>query len=362
MERLSNRETPVVASKGGTVTSYHVIRAAATLLIIMSHVITCWYSDGTYGETYYQAGTVRMAADSVIFVVLTRWCLPSFFMMSGALLLTPQKDIPLGKVKKYVVRMLEVLGVFGYCFCLIELVIGGKSFHFVYLWQALLNLVQGNCWGHMWYLYTLIGLYLIMPFLRKFIEAYSEKAVVTATAIAGVLFVVIPTVNKLTGLTITSFDLTAYKAGIFYFLCGYVLVHTQWSDRLSKPLVGGLMLLAAVITAVLQVKSYWVHDTYKDPHYVWTAVLACGFFWWIVRSPLMARLGENRIIVFFSKHSFAIYLIHMVFINLLYKGLHIFPNVLPPVIGELVIWVGVTVLATAASVVMHKIPWLKKLI
>lgn len=40
---------------------------------------------------------------------------------------------------------------------------------------VLLHVVAGHSWVHMWYIYMLIGLYMLTPVLRSFVKIADEK-------------------------------------------------------------------------------------------------------------------------------------------------------------------------------------------
>ena len=47
------------------------------------------------------------------------------------------------------------------------------------------DLLTGHSWAHMWYLYMLLGLYLLLPFMRKVVAGSSAKEL---WGLAGILF------------------------------------------------------------------------------------------------------------------------------------------------------------------------------
>ena len=55
-------------------------------------------------------------------IPLARWAVPVFFMMSGALILDPGREMPLRKVGRYIWRMAFILLTVGFAFCLMETV------------------------------------------------------------------------------------------------------------------------------------------------------------------------------------------------------------------------------------------------
>ncbi|MDE5862225.1 MAG: acyltransferase, partial [Ruminococcus sp.] len=89
------------------------------------------------------------------------WAVPVFFMISGALLLNPQKDIKVKDcIKKYSSRILLALIIFGIPFAMLKLIMETGSFNIRIIPQSIKAVAENNSLGHLWYLYTLLGLYM----------------------------------------------------------------------------------------------------------------------------------------------------------------------------------------------------------
>ena len=91
-------------------------------------------------------------------------------MISGALLLNPQKEITVKKCLNKTFRLFILLLVIGTIFALMELIAVNMDFSIHYLYKSFFNMLSKSSWGHLWYLYVIIGLYIITPCLRKIIE------------------------------------------------------------------------------------------------------------------------------------------------------------------------------------------------
>lgn len=101
------------------------------------------------------------------------WAMPCFLMVTGALLLDPGRDLSLKKIfGKYLRRILLAL----VCFTLLFQILGcwkeGES-GILQGWME--DLFLGRSWIHMWYLYLMIGIYLMVPFYQMVARAAGEK-------------------------------------------------------------------------------------------------------------------------------------------------------------------------------------------
>lgn len=98
---------------------------------------------------------------------LIQWAVPVFLMISGNLLLHSNK-LAFTKVKKMSLRMGAVLLLFGSVFALLEQVFERKTLEIGMLPNSVLMTLQQKSWSHLWYLYILIGIYLILIPLKRF--------------------------------------------------------------------------------------------------------------------------------------------------------------------------------------------------
>ncbi len=140
-----------------TDTAYlNTLRVASTFAVIMIHVfsqVNMYFSESfTWAESWI----------CIILRNLWQWCVPVFVMITGVLFLNPEKEITLDKLfKKYVLRIVLAIILFGIPYCFIEILFeSGMSFHAGQIGTAVFHAIQGKSWDHMWYLYMIAGLYL----------------------------------------------------------------------------------------------------------------------------------------------------------------------------------------------------------
>jgi len=107
---------------------------------------------------------------------LTRWAVPVFVMISGALLLDPNKNEPIAVFYRKRASGVLLPTIFWSIFFLgwtfLKGLIKGKPCSFIFVAKQLL---AGQPYYHMWFLYMLIGLYLFTPFLRTAIKNTPKK-------------------------------------------------------------------------------------------------------------------------------------------------------------------------------------------
>lgn len=146
-----------------------VVRVLACLLVVWQHSSELYYI-GPHGEVVREHSTYLIGIiDSV-----ARTAVPLFVMISGYFLL-PMKDTFTNFFKK---RMNRILFPFIF-WCIIYAIFGvltkGDTIQ-----QCLINIARipvnyGTEVGHLWYVYMLIGLYLLVPILSPWLQSCTKK-------------------------------------------------------------------------------------------------------------------------------------------------------------------------------------------
>lgn len=332
-----------------------ILRMAATLAVVFLHINMTLVENFTAEEL----GVFNYAVFNDCYICV-KWAVPCFIMISGALLLDPAREMNWKKIGKYVLRMVVVLLTFGIGYALMELVFTKKGFSIEMLFQAVANTAQGASWSHMWYIYMLIGLYLFTLPLKAVTEKLSGKALEILMIILVIGGFVIPSINTVAGLKLQSFMLV--NEYIIWYLLGYYLSVTK-RKLFVQACIGAPVSLAAMIVSET-VSLYQTGTSFGLNHQtanIFTLILGASVF--IIFKHLFEKKEKisavGRLICFTS---FGIYLIHPLFINIIYKVLHITPLSLPIGIGIVALFIAVFLLSFAATFVLKKIPLINKIL
>ena len=325
------------------------LRAFACLAVVLIHCLTIYLDNTSVAEV----GEVRAIVWTEIHVVFARWAVPVFLMITGALLLDPNRNIGWVKVRGYVARMAVVLVVFGTFFALMELVFSQGSFKVSMIAAAVVKVFQGESWSHLWYLYDLIGIYLLLPILRAFVARCGERDYWIALGILFVCSLVLPTINSAIGLSLETFVWLGFS--VFYVLLGWYLRAFDVSIRIMVPL-GIACLVAVVVVAGGGVVMTGGYQRWSwEPASPFIAIWATALF--VAAKRFVDRpLRKGGVFETLASLSFAVYLLHPVFANLLYKALDWGPKILPPGLFEIVTYAVVLFGALAAALVVKRLP------
>lgn len=324
------------------------IRAFAAAAVVLLHV----FQTPCTLHPIEELGLGKALAYTELQTALTRWAVPVFLMVTGALLLDPARECPWPKQKKYIVRMLKVLASFGLLFCLLEAHANARAWNGDVVRQAVVNLLSGRSWSHMWYIYALVGVYLALPFLRGFVQRAERRDFERMLAVLWLLTFVVPALNHQMSQSFTT--LIWVPQTWLYILLGSYL--HRWRRLDARIAAAGAVGLAGALAAC----AYLVLATgtdygmrYFDYHSpfipLYAALVFLAFRRWADR-PL------PRPVALLATHSFGVYLIHPVFINALYKA---YPLALPPVALELSYFLIALLGSLAASVVLRSLPFFR---
>ena len=141
--------------------SFYNLRVIACIGIVLLHTLNG--AIGLYGSTI----SVNEQIISLTVKNLLLWCVPCFVMVTGALLLNPEKEISYVKLfKKYILRIIFALLFCCIVFSIFDLIVHGDTFTFHIIVEIIQDFFLGTSWSHLWYLYLIIGLYLMIPIYK----------------------------------------------------------------------------------------------------------------------------------------------------------------------------------------------------
>ncbi len=336
---------------GGRSSALSYLRILATILIVASHT---WSTLPDNPDLF--SLTAAETAFLEIAYSLTKWCVPSFFMITGALLLRKEKEISIRDcLLKYAKRMLLALVIFGIPYALFMIYFETGKISGSMLPESVIRVINGDSFGHLWYLYTLIGIYLFLPFIKLFVNSASKQVLKYVMLLLFIFNFCFPFINALTELDIAfKLPLTTYP--LFYLLMGYFIYNEKpaWADKKWMAGIGVAISVIIIIASGIAGLPLGTIMSYSSPVAALFTVSIFMLFNRIQRQSTDILWKTDRL-------CFGVYLIHPLFIQFCYKYLHIVPtgNSLYPVLS-VVFAAAFVVIAFIASWVMSLIKPLKK--
>ena len=341
-----------------------VLRVLATCAVVLMHVLT--------GATDVTDASIVPEYRSLLLSVmdLVTWCVPIFLLISGYLFLNPERTLTYPvMIKKYCRRIALAILLFGVPYAASELVVAERTFRIRMIPEALKMTLMGHTWSHMWYLYLILFLYLITPLLKKVLRVLPVWDVVAMMAVIFLGSSVAPFLNKV--LDVNSIPVLP-DGGVYflYYLCGYFFaVREVCVDKGRNVwLTAAVAVLALGMILSRTLAGFSIQMAYNYPFTVLLAVLLFAAGW--NGSIKKYRIPWQEA----GALSFAVYLVHPVYVNLLYKFVKITPFTVLEQCGVQSVAAGqavlilllaafclvVLALATATAWVLRKIPVLRK--
>jgi len=324
------------------------LRVAAAMTVVMIHVAAAGWYDTPPASADWQAMNVY---DS-----LSRWSVPAFFMISGALFLSPGRSDPPSRIWRRNISRLLVMYLF---WSAVYTVLGSGIQHSRDPRYLLQHLWDGHY--HLWYLPAMAGVYALVPLLQRIVE--SRELARYFVLITGVASVLVPTLGLVPLAGHLSADLVSRVAPFlvagfpFYFVLGHLL--HEYGQHLPRWLPPTVYASAAVGALVTIAGTAWISMGAGKPislyGYLTLGVVAMsvGVFLAVRRaadgSPTSPRLVQ------IARWTLPIYLIHPAFLRLV-QECHITPASLPAAVGIPLTWVIVLALSALASALLVRIP------
>jgi surface polysaccharide O-acyltransferase-like enzyme len=310
-----------------------------------------------------------------IYDSLVRWCIPIFLMVSGMFFLDPEKKISKQDIySKYIFRVVCALvfwgTIYGLGSLLSQRVISHEELSIYNFAKIPAKLIFGPPWYHLWFLYTIIGLYILTPLLRIFISACSKKDIEYFLILFMLFGTMLPLLNTVIHQMKPSLsvNMSIDELGglLGYFIAGY-----YFSKYDISPLIKNIIYIVAIVSLLLTIvvtSIVSIHDN-KPNAYLYGSLLpntmftSYAFFILIKTELKDFKFKENTasIISYISSCTFGIYLVHDIF-NQLFSNLHISSLSFNPIFSIPLLSSVNFILSCLVVIAIKKIPKLNKTI
>lgn len=350
-----------------------ILRVLATIAVIVIHVSS--------QSLYYTEDVRTFTWQSLNFWdSLMRWCVPIFVMISGVLFLNPRKKVNLKKLFTKNISRIIYVAIFWHLVYGIYNYFEAKNFY-----DALRITIEG--YSHLWFLHMIIGLYLIVPFLRKITE--DIKMTRYFLALSAIFTVLLPTVfdlydslakyRTMSPLVKTVFEsLGTLNSSIYfhltlgfsaYFVAGYYFNHINLSKKWRYVLY--FLGFSGILVTILGTGAIsYRYSAIITPLYSYVSLnvmltsLAIFIFIKELGNKINWEVQQNhkwvKWLTYLSSATMGIYLIHFLIIHILVQNFHLFEIFNNALIAVPIITGIVFVISLLLTVMIRYIPLLKK--
>lgn len=336
---------------------YDLIRIIACLCVVVNH------TNGLFKNYSIFAGKQWFL--SAIIFGLCKVGVPLFFMLTGALLLGRSESLK----KVYVHRLLRMVLLLLFWSIISGIITtNGVKLSLSNILSTLKMLPFKEVVLHYWYLYTVVGIYIMLPFIRSMVCNLSDKMLTVYVVLGFCIYCTCVSLQKLGFASLDSNFLEPLMFGsVWWVVTGY------WIDRLKynfKYYMGAICVF--VLTIIIWVLFEWKFSlaggkisSVFDNIYVWpVALMSISFFYIVKYMPMIQNEGSRwtRIILGeISKCTLGIYLMHSYPI-IYFRKLSFFKYVDSSFLRMILITVLVFTTSLIITFIIRRIPVVKKVV
>ncbi|MCG7498900.1 acyltransferase [Vibrio sp. Of7-15] len=284
---------------------FDVLRCIAALAVVAIHVLAPYRHglDIIPFDQWFTAVTVNGAS---------RWAVPVFIMITGALMLSDSRPFELGYYLKRRVGKVVVPFLIWSVFYALLSAWNIAGFDFQFSLAVLADLPFQETYYHLGFFYYFIPLYLVVPFLRMFVQQDDNGA---TYALLGAWFITCGLfLAEIEGIWNT--ELWLFSG---YLLLGYLLfqrVAISPNRLWVSAVIGGGAIAVSVGMVVANSVDLKGYDSGRWFSYnsLNTVVIAATVFYVFRGIAEQVPQSCRTAIVFMSRHSLGIYLLHPLFL------------------------------------------------
>lgn len=337
--------------------SVDLVKMIAIIGVVVIHTCSAGF--------YHPANSHQFIA-TAFWRCLTSASVPLFLISSGALMLRPEKEISLKKLWfRNILRLVVAMFFWAMAYKLAALFVGG-TFSPATLIHAFKETLIFKHEFHLYYIHIMLLVYAFLPITRLFIKNCEKKDLHYFIAVWFAVGIIYPTVYLFWPITLIQgfpqqWLMNMCYASIGYGIMGYYF--TKYKLSLKTCIAYILCGFAAVfgLTCIMSLQNGTLYDHFLGGMTAGVCFLAFGIFGICKYIP---DLFDNHpritaTIIYFSKASFCIYLVH-VFIIRIFDKLGFVVNIGHPVFMIPLIAICNILISTIIYFVLSKIPVINK--
>jgi len=333
----------------------NITRIAATFLVILHHSISPYIQSAEYFNK--RIWWICSFANSI-----TCAAVPLFLMISGYLLLNNPKTLDFAKFyKKHIPRVFIPFMAWDIIYFITKIFARKETLQPGLIKKYFDELIASGSYYHLWFVYTIIAIYLFAPFLKKIIDGCSLKQLIWLMILITFGTTIRPFINNVAPVYVYLFDPIAN--GYFgYFVLGYILGKYDMGKKVKILIFfGGIagMLISSV-------GNYWVSSSgqyklvfnngFSINHFLCASAIFV-LFKSIKRLENIKNLKTANLISYISSITFGVYLSHALVLEFFSRITDF-----PPAVSIAVHFSATAAVCFAMSAVLSNIKYINKIL
>jgi surface polysaccharide O-acyltransferase-like enzyme len=328
------------------------LRVIATIGVIFIHVSSDYApSSGSITAYNFWVGNIFDSA--------SRFSVPLFVMLSGALLLSKDYGIKVF-LKKRLFRLVLPFLFWSLIYIsnsLFRRVQDGETLYFFNTIKDILIQLRDGSSIHFWYIYMIIGVYLFIPIIGKWVRIAGEKEMKYFLAIW--IFTLIfnqPVIEDFK----PDIDLSYFSGFLGYLIVGYYISVKSFHNQKRVNIISTVMILVGLLSTifgtylVLYFKNEYVSTFYEclSPNIF---LFSTGIFL-LCKNKDLSNKTFVTIRDFISQYSYGIFLVHVLVLSYI-DDLGIRWNFINPVIGIPTTVFVCLIISSVIIYLVNKVPY-----
>lgn len=317
MDKIANKETEVFG--GGTLGQENNITALRILACIMVISIHVSEAHAVKQEFYIKNFNFLLAN---LWYGLSCSAVPLFVMISGRYALNRKNS----EYKKYYVKIFKKIYIPAIFWSVFYMILR-YYFQNISIKKIINATIGGAPFYHLWYLYMMIGIYLLVPFLVKLKEKMKEKnfeKLGILLVIISFIMVIFRDFSSLANIGLLKyywkFNQFKFINYLGYFILGYSLKKIKINKKVKR-----YFLIISII--FIFISLFFFKDKYiliYDTNYIWMVFYSISIYLFF----LDIKINKYKSLSFLEKYNFDIYLIHPIILNFILEKFRLQEKVL----------------------------------
>lgn len=364
MNTITKEYTTLPEKNTGRVVYLDILKTIAIIGVLLIHITSRGFSNFEFLSFDYLVSTF---VNSTV-----RFSVPIFIMVSGTLFLNEKKEISVKKMySKYILRIVLTLIIFACAYEIFDIMAGYFSkgvFEEAQIRKGIENLLTLNTHFHLYYLYIIVIIYMLVPLLKVFLKSATRRNFEYLLGFLYLFAILLPFLKSILPFDVIGKGMTGqYMINLtygmlFYFLLGhYFNKYTLTKKTQNIIIIMGIT--AAVVTFLTTTFETKIHGQftgrYIEAMTVNVSLMAAGLFIFIKRISHYIR--NEKIFSLVSNASFTIYLVHD-FYNIILDKLGLNLNAFSTLLSIPLLLLLVSGLSFITYLILRKIPFLNKLL
>ena len=331
---------------------YDLLRIVAAFSVVVLHSSAqFWY----YLDLHSAEWLIVNGYDAVF-----RFGVPIFVMLSGAMFLAPDYQLDVKRLFRHnILRMLVLYGIWSFLYALYSC----RNLEVLNLKTLLRAIITG--YYHLWFIPMIIGIYLLLPILKGWVEKAEKCQVQYFLGLFFVLQILRITMRTLVvsdeiHTILDTWEIEMACGYLGYFVWGYYLAHVGIGDKMRKILYVMFVpavILNIVVSTLLSRRAGEAEGVFFDSYGICTFVMVSAMFVFTVDRGSRMSFGKKsaKWIKELSANTLGVYLLHLGMLEV-WRAAGFHSMTLPVAVGIPVLSILCFAVCTAIAGLLRRIP------